>query len=66
MNVEQAYSIFAHFRKNVEPLTAFGILTSVYPVSWVITGTVVVTTYYIVRHKEFNKERSRNSIKRGH
>lgn len=52
------YTVFAHFRKTVEPLTAFGILTSVYPVSWVITGTVVVTTYYIVRHKEFNKERS--------
>lgn len=48
------YTIFAHFYKILEPLKAFGVLVAVYPVSWIITGTIVVTTYFIIRKKEFS------------
>lgn len=42
------YTVFQKF-------TTFEMLMNVYPVSWLITGTAVVTAYYVVRKKEFKK-----------
>ena len=49
------YTVFAHFKNILEPLKAFGILMLVYPASWVLAGSTVLTTYYIIRKKEFRK-----------
>ena len=49
------YTVFAHFKKILPPLEAFGVLTLVYPASWILAGTTVLTTYYIIRNKEFAK-----------
>lgn len=49
------YTVFAHFKNIFEPLKAFGILMLVYPASWVLAGSTVLTTYYIIRKKEFRK-----------
>ena len=49
------YTVFAHFKKILPPLEAFGVLTLVYPASWILAGTTVLTTYYIIRSKEFAK-----------
>lgn len=34
----------------------FEVLMNVYPVSWVITGALVLISYYIIRRKVFNKK----------
>ena len=44
-------TIFAHFKAILEPLQAFAVLMAVYPVSWIITGPVVLTTYFVMRKK---------------
>ncbi len=31
----------------------FGILMNVYPISWVLTGTIMITLYFIIRKKAF-------------
>ena len=32
----------------------FEVLMNVYPVSWVITGSLVLLSYYVIRRKVFN------------
>ena len=36
-------------------LTSFDWLMNVYPASWVLTGIAMITTYMIIRRKEFQK-----------
>ena len=36
-------------------LTGFEWLMNVYPASWVLTGIAMITTYMIIRRKEFQK-----------
>ena len=55
LRIAWIYTVFAYYRKLLEPLLAFGVLTAVYPVSWVITGSIVMSTYFVIRHKEFKK-----------
>ena len=40
------FAVFPHFRD-------FGMLMNVYPVTWVITGTLVLTAYFLFRRKAF-------------
>ena len=55
LRIAWIYTVFAYYRKLLAPLQAFGVLTAVYPVSWVITGSIVMSTYFVIRHKEFKK-----------
>lgn len=34
---------------------SFDMLMNVYPVSWVLTGTMVITAYFLIRRKEFRE-----------
>ncbi len=36
---------------------SFSMLMSVYPVSWVLTGTMVLTAYFIITRKEYGAVR---------
>lgn len=47
------FTVFAHFKKTLPPLEAFGTLMLVYPASWILAGSIVLSTYYIIRRKEF-------------
>ena len=46
-------TVFAHFKKILEPLESFAVLMAVYPVSWIITGPLVLGTYFVIRKKTF-------------
>ena len=46
------FSVFAHFKAILEPIKAFAVLMAVYPVSWIITGPLVLFTYLAIRKKE--------------
>lgn len=47
------FTVFAHFKKTLPPLEAFGTLMLVYPASWILAGSIVLSTYFIIRRKEF-------------
>ncbi len=49
------YTVFAHYKEILSPLNAFGVLTLVYPASWILAGSVVLSTYFTIRKKEFLK-----------
>jgi Na+-driven multidrug efflux pump len=42
------YTVFARYR-------SFDMLMSVYPLTWVITGTLILISYFAIRKKEFRK-----------
>lgn len=44
------FTVFARFHD-------FGVLMTVYPVSWVLTGTVMIAAYYIICRKLFRVSR---------
>lgn len=46
---------FNYIYPNFDKYTAFGMLMAAYPVSWIITGTIVLTTMFIIRKKEFSR-----------
>lgn len=53
LRVIWVYTVFGYFRNTLDSLNSFGVLMAVYPVSWVITGCIVVSTYFYIRKKEF-------------
>ena len=40
----------------------FGVLLNVYPASWILTGTLVLAAYFIVRKRAFNPGPSKSSL----
>ena len=38
----------------------FAILMAVYPVSWILTGSMVLTAYFVIRRKVFQQEREKS------
>ena len=42
----------------------FEALFRVYPISWVLTGIITITAYFVVRRKEFEKQKSISDIEK--
>ncbi len=46
-------TVFRHYRPLISPIDSFSVLLAVYPASWLITGTIVLSTYFFIRRKDF-------------
>jgi putative MATE family efflux protein len=49
-------TVFAHYKAILAPEQAFAVLMAVYPVSWLITGPMVMGTYHVLRKKVFKAQ----------